>query len=92
MINDEKFMASLQSEINKLPYTKHLDDGQYNDGVITGFELGAEWAYYRPNQNLYTEEQMREAFILGMEASSKYSPKATFESFVQSIKEGCNNE
>ena len=25
------------------PYTKHLDDGQYNDGVIVGAELAIEW-------------------------------------------------
>ena len=29
--------------INSLPYTKHLDDGQYNDGVRVGAELGIEW-------------------------------------------------
>jgi len=29
--------------INSFPYTKHLDDGQYNDGVIVGAELGIEW-------------------------------------------------
>lgn len=33
----------LQAEIQKIPYTKHLDDGQFNDGVIQGFELGAKW-------------------------------------------------
>lgn len=30
-------------EIDKLPYTKHLDDGQYNDGQLAGFEKGCEW-------------------------------------------------
>lgn len=33
----------ITEEMNKLPYTKHLDDGRYNDGVITGFEMGAEY-------------------------------------------------
>lgn len=29
--------------MNSFPYTKHLDDGQYNDGVLVGLELGIEW-------------------------------------------------
>lgn len=37
--NDEE----IEAEIQKLPYVKHLDDGQFNDGVIHGFELGAKW-------------------------------------------------
>jgi hypothetical protein len=41
MINFEEL---LQAELDKLPYVKHLDDGQYNDGQMAGFELGARWA------------------------------------------------
>lgn len=40
----KNFEELLQKELDKLPYTKHLDDGQYNDGKIAGFELGARWA------------------------------------------------
>lgn len=40
----ENFEELLQKELDKLPYTKHLDDGQYNDGQLAGFELGARWA------------------------------------------------
>jgi hypothetical protein len=40
----ENFEELLQKELDKLPYTKHLDDGQYNDGQIVGFEIGARWA------------------------------------------------
>jgi hypothetical protein len=40
----ENFEKLLQKELDKLPYTKHLDDGQYNDGKLAGFELGARWA------------------------------------------------
>jgi len=29
--------------MKSFPYTKHLDDGQYNDGVIVGAELAIEW-------------------------------------------------
>ena len=39
----KNFEELLQKELDKLPYTKHLDDGQYNDGKIAGFELGARW-------------------------------------------------
>lgn len=34
----------IHQELGKLPYTKHLDDGLFNDGQLAGFELGAKWA------------------------------------------------
>ena len=33
----------IEKYINSFPYTKHLDDGQYNDGVMVGAELAIEW-------------------------------------------------
>jgi hypothetical protein len=33
----------VQQYLKSFPYTKHLDDGQYNDGVIVGAELAIEW-------------------------------------------------
>ena len=30
-------------EMDKLPFSKHVDDGLYNDGQLMGFELGANW-------------------------------------------------
>ncbi len=30
-------------EMDKLPFSKHVDDGLYNDGQLMGFELGAKW-------------------------------------------------
>ena len=33
----------IQQYLNTFPYTKHLDDGQYNDGVIVGAELAIQW-------------------------------------------------
>jgi hypothetical protein len=39
------FESALTYELSKLPYTKHLDDGQYNDGQINGFEMGARWMH-----------------------------------------------
>ena len=57
------------SELNKLPYTKHLDDGQYNDGQIAGFELGAYWAFQKALEILgdkkFSEEDLDKAFELG---------------------------
>ena len=40
-----QFEQILQVRLAELPYTKHLDDGQYNDGQAYGFECGARWAY-----------------------------------------------
>lgn len=42
---DMHFERKLQIEIDKLPYEKHVDDGQYNDGVCDGFEMGARWVW-----------------------------------------------
>lgn len=39
----EPFETALQQELDKLPYTKHLDDGGFNDGQLAGFERGARW-------------------------------------------------
>lgn len=33
----------VEKYLKTFPYTKHLDDGQYNDGVIVGAELAIEW-------------------------------------------------
>jgi hypothetical protein len=30
----------LQEKLNNLPYEKHVDDGQFNDGSLSGFESG----------------------------------------------------
>jgi hypothetical protein len=40
-----QFEELLQVRLDELPYTKHLDDGQYNDGQVAGFEYGARWLY-----------------------------------------------
>ena len=39
IISDEE----IDKFISSFPYTKHLDDGQFNDGVISGIEIGIEW-------------------------------------------------
>lgn len=33
----------IEQYLKSFPYTKHLDDGQYNDGVIVGAELAIQW-------------------------------------------------
>jgi len=33
----------IESRILRFPYTIHVDDGQYNDGVIYGFDMGCTW-------------------------------------------------
>jgi hypothetical protein len=70
--NNEVWEQGLEKEINKLPYTKHLDDGQYNDGQLAGFEFGATWGYNKAKEKYkYTEEDMRfaikSAFMQGVE-------------------------
>jgi hypothetical protein len=61
MVEGDVWALGLEDELNKLPYTKHLDDGQYNDGQLAGFELGATWGFKKAKETLYTEEQVREA-------------------------------
>ena len=50
--------------MEKLPYTKHLDDGQYNDGQLAGFEFGATWGYNKAKEKYkFTEDDLREALF-----------------------------
>lgn len=53
----ENFEELLQKELDALPYTKHLDDGGYNDGQLAGFELGARWALSILNRSNCTCEE-----------------------------------
>ena len=54
------FEDKLQEQLDKLPYEKHLDDGQYNDGQLNGFEAGARWAFALYNKNnMDTIEKMK---------------------------------
>jgi hypothetical protein len=63
LYEDDVWKVGLEDELNKLPYTKHLDDGQYNDGQLVGFELGATWGYNKAKETLYTEEQVNQKMI-----------------------------
>jgi hypothetical protein len=62
--NKEVWDQGLAAELEKLPYTKHLDDGQYNDGQLAGFEFGATWGYNKAKEKYkYTEEDLMEAML-----------------------------
>ena len=64
---DDIWKHGLEDELKKLPYTKHLDDGQYNDGQLAGFEWGAGWGYNQAKEKYkYTEEDIRKAFLKGV--------------------------
>jgi hypothetical protein len=42
----------VEKYLKTFPYTKHLDDGQYNDGVIVGAELAIEWMKEQINNKI----------------------------------------
>jgi hypothetical protein len=86
MVEDDVWKAGLEDELNKLPYTKHLDDGQYNDGVLVGYELGATWGYNKAKETLYTEEQVIEAYWLGVNKGNGVNVMS-INSFIQSLKQ-----
>ena len=58
-------------ELEKLPYEKHVDDGQYNDGQLLGFELGAEWGFKKALEILgdkkFSIGDVLKAFFIGQE-------------------------
>jgi hypothetical protein len=96
LYEDDVWKVGLEDELNKLPYTKHLDDGQYNDGQLVGFELGATWGYKKAQETLYTEEQVREAINLARVKTDKeyyakpmlrYSPDEIIQSLKQPKKD-----
>lgn len=62
--NEDVWSCGLEQKLNELPYEKHLDDGQYNDGQLAGFEFGTNWGYNKAKEkyslsniiDLYIEE------------------------------------
>ena len=60
------FEGKLQEKLDKLPYEKHVDDGQYNDGQLDGFEAGARWAFA-----LYIVSQQRELLVAVFEKMTR---------------------
>lgn len=60
--DDDVWSMGLEARLKELPYTKHLDDGMFNDGQISGFESGAEWGYNKAREKYkFTEEDVRKA-------------------------------
>lgn len=80
----------ITEELNKLPYTKHLDDGQYNDGQLAGFELGAYWAFQKALEILgdkkFSEGDLDKAFELGKHVEREDCTK-NYLTYKQSIKQ-----
>ncbi len=89
---DDVWKHGLEDELKKLPYTKHLDDGQYNDGQLAGFEGGAKWGYNQAKEKYkYTEEDMRKAwnaaYIDAMSIDEETYKPLFFEDFIQSLSQ-----
>jgi len=77
----EVWEQGLGAELQKLPYTKHLDDGQYNAGQLVGFEIGATWGYNKAKEKYkYTEEDLRKAIRM-------CKGEFTIEEIIQSLQQ-----
>jgi hypothetical protein len=92
--NKEVWNEGLEDVLNKLPYTKHLDDGQYNDGVITGFEAGAIWGHNKAKEKYkWTDEDIANAITIAKnsmgvdnDGETCYSHLST-EQIIQSLQQ-----
>jgi len=56
-VSAEEFESTLKTELDKLPYEAHADDGMFNDGMLDGFELGARWARKSPTASIESEKK-----------------------------------
>lgn len=64
--DDDVWSMGLEARLKELPYTKHLDDGMFNDGQVSGFESGAEWGYNKAREKYkFTEEHAKYLFECG---------------------------
>ena len=62
-VEDEVWQEGLKEQLDKLPYTKHLDDGGYNDGQLAGFELGAQWGYNKCKEKYKLNNKKMKAIL-----------------------------
>jgi hypothetical protein len=88
--NKEVWDQGLAAELEKLPYTKHLDDGQYNDGQLAGFEFGATWGYNKAKEKYkYTEEDLRKCWkaCLDFNKPAGGDSGINLEDFIQSLQQ-----
>jgi hypothetical protein len=86
----EVWEQGLGAELQKLPYTKHLDDGQYNDGQLVGFEFGATWGYNKAKENYkYTGEDLRKCWkaCLDFNKPAGGDSGINLEDFIQSLQQ-----
>jgi hypothetical protein len=86
----EVWEQGLGAELQKLPYTKHLDDGQYNDGQLVGFEFGATWGYNKAKEKYkYTEEDLRKCWkaCLDFNKPAGGDSGINLEDFIQSLQQ-----
>jgi hypothetical protein len=87
---EEVWEQGLGPELQKLPYTKHLDDGQYNDGQLVGFEFGATWGYNKAKEKYkYTEEDLRKCWkaCLDFNKPAGGDSGINLEDFIQSLQQ-----
>jgi hypothetical protein len=87
---EEVWEQGLGAELEKLPYTKHLDDGQYNDGQLVGFEFGATWGYNKAKEKYkYTEEDLRKCWkaCLDFNKPAGGDSGINLEDFIQSLQQ-----
>lgn len=64
--DEDVWSMGLEARLKELPYTKHLDDGMFNDGQVSGFESGAEWGYNKAREKYkFTEEHAKYLFECG---------------------------
>ncbi len=73
-----QFEELLQVRLEELPYTKHLDDGQYNDGQAYGFECGARWAYEKLSSGTTVGKAGVDASVSDGTCSGGGAPMAAF--------------
>ena len=65
---------------------QHLIDMMQEDEKLGLYDLDKRsylLGYADAKEKLFTEEQMREAFILGMQQKSKLSPASEFEKLIK---------
>jgi hypothetical protein len=86
--NNEVWNQGLEAELNKLPYTKHLDDGQYNDGQLAGFEFGATWGYNKAKEKYkYTEEDIEIAIKKAVKLGNLHDPIKAVRDITYSLQQ-----
>lgn len=88
--NDDVWSNGLEEKLNELPYSKHIDDGLYNDGQVYGFEQGAVWGFSKAKEKYkFTEDDIRKAIAMGYDwCHQKQIPHHwMIDNFIQSLSQ-----